>query len=303
MAVTLTVGGNARIDYTRHGSVKVRTTADGQQGVLDFTLVDPPTIPAVEDAATLVDGATTLYDGFIRSVMLRQIRDTVYVEVSCQDDAVAVGLPTAAAFGLSDTPDEVTTYGFRELTLRTDSISGSIKTTGVAVIDQPGLAPGENFNVTSVNYGLTAQEFTIQQIEVTYTKETAPVYAITFGDPLVRLSQVVRNIPDGSITSTMIGEHAIKTEHLTAYAVQTVSNDGASVVIDENGITITDGYLNFPFPGGENAVQNSGFELGAFVAALTNHVWTTTANFNDTDVRAVTNITVSDGLALTGSTY
>lgn len=303
MAVTLSVGGNARINYVGARSIKVKTTADGAQGIIDFTLINPPSIPAVEDAIVLVDGATTLYDGTVRLVKLRQVKTNVFVDVSGQDDADPAGVPTAAAFGLSDTPNGSTTYGWLDFTYQTESTSGNIKSTGVATILQPGLAPGQNFFVTSTNYGLSAQQFTIQQVEVSYFKASAPFYTISFGDPLVRLANVVREIPEGSITTTMISDNAISTPKLQAYAVTTLSNDGATVVIDENGITIEDGYLTFPFPGGENLLLNSGFELGPYVAAQSSHTWTLTADFTGSTVRAVTNITTSNGLALTASTY
>jgi hypothetical protein len=175
--------------------------------------------------------------------------------------------------------------------------------TGVATIFQPGLVAGHAVLVTSANYGLTAQEFTIQQIDTTYEKETAPVFTLYFGDPLVRLANVVRSIPDGYITTTMIADDAISTPKLQANAVKTFSNEGATVTIDENGITIEDGYLNFPFPGGENVLRNSGFELGDFVAASSTYLWTSSTEWTASAVRTRTNITEGTSLTLTGSTY
>lgn len=303
MAVTLTIGGNARIDYAGNKSFKVKTTADGGQGVLDVSLIDPPTVPAVEDAVVLADGATTLYSGKVRLVKLRQMKTHVFVDLSCQNDADPAGLPTAAPFEISDAPSPPTSYGFRTLTLQTESTSGNIKTSGVAVIDQAGITAGMNVKITSANYGLTAREMTVQTVEVTYERATAPVYAISFGDPIVTLARIVREIPAGAITETMISDGAISTPKLQAYAVQTVSNEGATVTIDAAGITIKEGALNFPFPGGENLLLNSGFELGPYVAAPGSHTWTVATDWSTTRVRAATNLTEGTTLTMTASSY
>jgi hypothetical protein len=303
MAITLTIGGNARISYVAAKTLKTSTKADGSQGTLDVTLINPPTVPSVEDAIILADGATTLYSGTVRVVKLSQKKTNVWAQLSCQDDADPTGVPTAASFNLSDTPNNTTTFGFMSLGIQIDSIDGNIKTTGTAIIDKGGLVPGQNFQVTSANYGLSAAEYTIQEVAITYELGTVPIYTISFGDPIVRLAQVVRDIPDGYITETMISDKAISTPKLQAYSVTTLSNDGATVVIDENGITIDDGALNFNFPGGENVVLNSGFELGAFVAAPSSHTWTVATDWSTTRVRTTTNTTEGTELTLTGGTY
>ena len=67
-------------------------------------------------------------------------------------------------------------------------------------------------------------------------------------------------ISAGAIGATEIAAEAISTSHFAADAViALVTNDGASVVIDEDGITITDGALEFVDAYGSTVLSGAGF--------------------------------------------
>lgn len=255
MAVTLTIAATDQTNYLGARSLKIRKTADGAQGTLDATLIAPVTLPAVEDHITFVDGATTVYEGTVRVVKRRAVKGTVFVDIACQDDAAAAGVPGTSAFNLSDAPNGTTTFGYQNLQVQTESVDdGTAKTTYTLDMWEPGLIAGDNIFLTAADYSLSAVEVTIQQIEVTYVKETAPVYSLTLGDALVRLENVVRDIPEGSITRTMISDGAISTPKLDALAVTAdklaaelilaslikTAESGYRVELDPDGIRLYD---------------------------------------------------------------
>jgi hypothetical protein len=269
--ITLIVAEADVTDYLAVQSLSVRTATHGNSlGTLDAKLNDPPALPAVEDPVDLYVGLERRYRGTLKATTINEFRGGhLFASFSAQDSGPDEGaIPTAAPFGLSDDPDGSATKGYETLTAMSRTTEGgSPKTTYQAVVRDTGLWSGQNVEVTSANYGLTAEEFTIVEVGARWPNRDAPEYTVTLGDPLVTLAQVVteHEIPDGAITETKISDGAISTPKLAANAVTAakveagaidtahlaatatisrVSNDGAEVVIDGSGIAVTSGAIS-----------------------------------------------------------
>ena len=241
MALAVTIDATDQVSYLKDKSLSIKTTADASQGVADLTLIDPVVMPAVGDAISIDDGATNYHTGTVRSVGLSEYKDSVFVKVSSQDDYVASGVPDTAPFDLSDSPNYSTTYPYQNLALVTRNLDAAgEQTTGSCTVFQPGLAVNQNVHVTSTNYGLSAVEYYIQQTALKFDTPSSPRWEIAFGDPLVRLSDVVQEIDDGVITTTMISDGAISTPKIQAGSI-TADKLSATLLLASKIMTAEDG--------------------------------------------------------------
>ena len=105
MATTLTIGAVDQTAFVGHQSMTCKLNT------LDLTLVDPVTVPALGDAVALTDPT---WAGTVVKVGTTDPVDRaghVFVKIAATNSAAA--LASAAPFGLSDAPDNSTTYGYR----------------------------------------------------------------------------------------------------------------------------------------------------------------------------------------------
>ncbi len=187
-SVVLIVGGVTQTAFIAHGriSVKLQTA--------DFALIDPSTIPALNDAVTIVCTGVIVPDwsGTAVSVTRADIVDLAtghkLITISARNsNAVAASV---APFGLSDIPDGTTTFGYRGLTIQTNqNTDGTIPTMGTCTVYQSGLGPGMIFHLTSGNLGYSAQAFSVANVTVTFQHTAQPVYLIEFGNIPIPLAQ------------------------------------------------------------------------------------------------------------------
>ena len=162
---------------------------------------------------------------------------------------------SAGPFGLSDTPDGSTTFGWDAGTFEvetTENLDASGSTHGMATIREEGLWPGMTFPLTCADLGYSATDFTVTDVVVTWFNGT-PRYAITFGDPLVTMSVWLNSASAGilPITRTKITDGEVTTPKLAANGVTTDKLDAGSVTADK---MIVGGY--------GVTLDNPGFETG-----------------------------------------
>lgn len=239
----------------------------------DFSLKNPATIPANGDAVTL--GGPPYWTGTVVSVETIDYRSD-YKRVNLTATNTDVGTASAAPFGLSDAPNNSTTFMFRDMSVRvqTNIDDATETTTGSCTTTQAGLWPAMTFTITSANRGYAAQSFSVTDTTVTWPTLSAPLFRVSFGDPIVTMSVWVAsqaaNAPAGSIDGTRITDGSIDTPQLHANAVTTailaadavianVINAGGTVTIDSTGITITEGVLTFEDNYGVTALDGGGF--------------------------------------------
>jgi hypothetical protein len=180
-SVVLTVGGVIQSNFIQFGSLSLKLQT------IDFALIDPATIPALGDAVTLVcQGVVTpSWSGTVVSVTRADIVDLAtghkLITVTARNSVVAT--TSVAPFDLSDTPDNVATFGYRSLSVQTNqNTDGTTPTMGHCTVFQPGLGPGMTFHLTSSNLGYSAQAFSIANVTVVWQMTAAPVYQIEFGN-------------------------------------------------------------------------------------------------------------------------
>ena len=180
-------------------------------------------VPAAGDSVHVLEPA---WDGVVVSVTQGQEAGSgaAFYTVTASNSSVAYAAP--APFGLSDAPDGATTYAWDANSLKvTRSITDSGPSVkGSCVIRQEGLWPGMTFTITSALFGLSAQQFSVSNLTVSWPVNAAsPVYSIEFGDPMVTLSAwaagQAANAPDGSISGTKITDLSVTTPKLAANAV------------------------------------------------------------------------------------
>lgn len=254
MAMTLTIGAVSQTAFLQEhtATLKLRT--------LDCTLVDPATIPALGDVVAVTDpiwnGTVT---GLKRRPGPRPGHD--FAVVTATNDAVAYA--SVAPFGLSDTPNGSTTYGYDRLEVSTTSdaqqagfqvdsyqanafSTGTTATvSGTCVFYQTGLWPAMTFLLTNADLGYAGTNFTAQEVVVTWTKGT-PRYALTFGDPIVTMSVwlaskasddilpiTTNDLVNNAITSTKISDEAVTTPKLAANSVIASKIQAGSIAADK----------------------------------------------------------------------
>lgn len=194
MALSLMVAGVERISSLRANSLRLTTTADAAQGVLDFEFLNRK--PSIDQTVVLSDGATTYYDGHVRAYSTSEVKSgTWYCTVSCQDDAGAIGGTPSAPYNLSDTPNYTTTFPYVDLKMDVDGARGasyvSTTTTGTVSTWRAGLAPGQMIEITSANNSLSAASYRIMSMDVTWPDNKTPFYTIKFGDSPIRLKDTL----------------------------------------------------------------------------------------------------------------
>lgn len=191
MALTLTIGGTDQSAYIRAQSMSLKLAT------FDLTLVDPAVMPVLDDAVELTDPA---WSGTVKAVEISDAVERgahVFVRITAGNDATPGG--GDAPFGLSDTPDNATTFGYRRLITReVHNLDDTVETSGSCTVFEPGLEPGQTLAITSANHGFAADEFTITEVVTTWpTTEANPVYAVSFGSPIVTLTDWVRDVGGG----------------------------------------------------------------------------------------------------------
>lgn len=121
--------------------------------------------------------------------------------------------------------------------------------TGTFDVREPGLEPGDYQIIEVEPLGLASIEF-IVGMTIRYDGDEGMIYTVTYGQPANDLGRVLGDITQremgvGEIESANIKANAIKTIHFEASAtIKLVTNDGSTVVINEDGIAITDGSIS-----------------------------------------------------------
>lgn len=248
--VFLTIGTTNQTAFIKDQSLTLRLNT------FDLTLVSPNTVPVVGDRVFL---QSPEWDGVVVRVGTTVYGSATYVSVSASNTYEAVASP--APFGLSDTPDNVTTFGFADLEVVSARTEEGDETTGSCTVFRAGLRPGMTFTLTSVKHGLAAQSFTVQDATVTWPTYAAPVTTVTFGAPIVTMSVWVNSVGNaGEITGTRITDGSVTTPKLAANAV-TASKIAANTItaseIDALDLSATQ--LTLRGPGGSTALDAGGF--------------------------------------------
>lgn len=280
MALSLVIGATTQTSFIRHQSMTLKLNT------LDVALIGPSTIPAVGDAVAMTNPT---WAGTVSSV---EITDTVekgtskHVHIAATNEDAAAA--SAAPWGLSDAPNNSTTYGYQNLSTKvTLDREGSTDTTGSCTIFQSGLTAGMTFQLTSANHGYSATDFTVQDVTTRWPKPSAPTYQIDFGAPIVTMSVWLNSGQSGTITTTKITDGSVTTPKLAAGSVSadkmaallvlastlTTAESGARIVLDQDGFRVYDAsdslLVNMPSDGSEvfiNAqMQASSIEILASI--------------------------------------
>jgi len=227
MALALTIGGVTQTSYIKHQSMTLKFNT------FDLALQNPATVPAVGDAVALTDTGLS-WSGTVASV---QITDTVergtnkLVSIAATNEDTAGA--SAASFGLSDVPNNSTTYGYSHLTTKTTvDRDGNTTTTGSLTTYHFGIWPAQTFALTSANRGYSAQSFTAQNVTVTWPKAGVPICKIDFGDPIVTMSVWMNSSLSGQIDTTKITDGSVTTPKLAANAVTSEKIEAGTITAD-----------------------------------------------------------------------
>lgn len=164
--------GNDVTDIIQHSTLTVKFRT------VDLTLVDPSPIPEVGQLLTITEPEWT---GGVDQIETSEYEDVLFVKVTCVVDGFFETFP--APFGISDTPNGSTTFGYRNLSIRQtwNEQAQEVETRGTVEVFEPGLRPGDMLPITSVNHGFSAEVFEIQDVTVTWLREDAPWHRIEFG--------------------------------------------------------------------------------------------------------------------------
>ncbi len=216
MATTLTIGVVDQTAKIQHQSMSCKLNT------LDLVLVDPVTVPLLGDAVALTNPT---WAGSVASITKTDPVDRaghVLVKIAATNTAVATA--SSAPFGLSDAPDNSTTYGYRALSVaKQANQDGTTSTHGGCVINQAGLWPAMTFLLTSANMGYAGSGFSVTNVTVTWPVAGTPLYAIEFGDAIVTMAVWAASqagaAPPGSIDGTRITPLTVDTPQLRANAV------------------------------------------------------------------------------------
>ena len=235
MPTTLTVAAVDQTTRIAWGSLTCKLNT------LDFTLVDPATRPAIGDAALLTEPA---WSGTVTALETADPVDRaghVLVKVTATNTVEATA--SAAPFGLSDAPDNATTYGYRSLRVQTAANQdGTTTIHGSCTILQAGLWPAMTFLLTSANQGLSGEGFSVTNTTVTWPTPAVPSYQVEFGDPIVTMAvwtaSQAGGAPAGSIDGTRITAGSVDTPQLHANAVTSSIINAGAVTADKLAATL-----------------------------------------------------------------
>lgn len=316
---TITVAGHNLTDSVRHESLTLKLNS------FDFGLVNPSYVPALGDALTMTLPTWSGTVVAIRQVDTPRGTDKFY---SITATNAVVGSASAAPFGLSDAPDNVTTYGYAHLTLTTSRTPTGDEHRGMLTTFTDGLWPAMTVAITSANFGFVAANYTINDVTVTWPMKDSPEYTLELGDAMVPLSTWVATtasddilpidstkITDGSITTPKLAANAVTAAKITAgtitateiaagaitttqlnssAVIQNVTNSGATVTIDSTGIDILSGALTIQDQFGGTVLGASGFS-GSWLKFLeSGGFYNSDFAVGDTSDIAVTEVSSSD---------
>ena len=185
-------------------------------------------MPALGDAVT-VD--TPAWSGTVANVQEdTDDRGTViFAKVTATNTDTAGA--SAAPFGLSDSPNGSTTFGYRKI-----SRSRVARTTGDETrleleCWEEGLLPGQTVQLTNVLFGYSADDFTIVDCQVGWDRDDHAVYRIHLGDAIVTMKVWLATpeagilpidhtkITDGEVTTPKLAANAVTAAKIAAEAV------------------------------------------------------------------------------------
>jgi len=145
----------------------------------DFTLIAPAYVPVLDDTVAIT---APTWAGSIVSVESVGYRGNVaYLKCRAtnEDELPDLG---AAPWGLSDVPNEATTFGFSDLGVtRIVDSGGTAQTRAKLTIYKEGLSAGMEIAVTSVVEGLSAETFTIMDLTTDWPTDDAASYTLDLG--------------------------------------------------------------------------------------------------------------------------
>ncbi len=225
----LTVGAVDQTSFVLLSSLSLK------YNTFDFALKNPATKPVLGNTVTL--GGPPGWTGTIASVRTTDATLTYgIVNITATNSNVAAA--SAATFGLSDAPNNVTTFGFRDMSVTlSTNLDATTTTTGTCTIRRAGLWPAMTFQLTSASRGYVAQSFSVRDVIVTWLLRSQPIYRITFGDPIVTMSVWVAsqaaNAPDGSISGTKITDLSVTTPKLAANSVTAAKIAAGTITANE----------------------------------------------------------------------
>jgi hypothetical protein len=256
MAFSVTVGAVNQTSKLLLGSLTMRYNS------FDFTLKSPATVPALGDTVTVV---TPTWSGTVVSVAnseppRKQAARLVHITATNADVPGA----SAGPWALSDAPSPTSSYGYRDLTYTLSRTPSGDTTQAHLTCFQSGLWPAMTVALTSANYGLTAANFTVSEVTITWLSLTHQEYQIDLGDPLVTLSVWAASDTGGilPITRTKITDGEVITPKLATNAVTSDKIDAGAVTADKLSIGTA----------GMAPLTNPGFELGNMTG------WTTSGS-------------------------
>jgi hypothetical protein len=258
---TLTIAGTNQLPYVLSGSMSLK------YNTLDVTLTNPASTPAV---GTTVEMTNPTWSGTVVAVTttdLTERKGSQYMVVTISATNEEVAAASAAPFNLSDTPNNTTTFGYRELSIQTSiNTDGTTTTNGSCIVYQEGLWPGMTFQLTSSNQGYSSYDFSVQNVTVDWLTSDTAQYHIEFGDPIVTMSVWLNEnasdfilpidetkITDGAVTTPKIYTNAITTDKIDAKAI-TADKLAAELILAskiktaESGMRVeidTDGIRNY----------------------------------------------------------
>ena len=168
----------------------------------------------------------------------------------------------AAAFGLSDTPNGSTTFGYRDFRLEVSQEAAGSETRISLVTFTPGLHAGEVVELTNALHGYSADDFSINEISTEYLKDGSPIFHLALGDPKVKLSVWLDTAAQDSvlpITSTKITDGAVTTPKIAANAVTAAKITAGTITATEiaNGTVTATRLRAPPLPGATSPLARS----------------------------------------------
>lgn len=206
----ISVGSANQTAYLLQGSETLKFNT------FDFSLIDPLITPLLGDEVELT---TPVWYGIVVSVQVADAGISGHRIVTIAATNSNTAFATAAPIALTDSPSN-----YSNLVIKKATTDTGLQTTGTVTTFVTGLWPAMTFALTSANQGLVAANYTVQDVSITWAKQI-PRYDITFGDPIVLLSDWVASQAVAAIggtfpiTTTEITDGAVSTPKLAANSV------------------------------------------------------------------------------------